>query len=438
MVAHAVLAARASRRSRWQLRVPSILDPRWAVVAVQVALTKMGQLWLHFAISPVQVLAAVATACAADAALGWAATGRLAVPLSAVSTGLGLGLLLRAGGVGPFVLAALVAVASKRVIRVAGGHVFNPSNLGLVVALSIPTIGTAATPGQWGTAAILALAVAGAGVLVVSRVARLPLVAAFGAGLAAAVVLRAAIAGQSPLPPLAAHLNAAVLLFALFMLTDPRTSPAGARAQVLFGLVVGTAGGALEAAGVPGAIFYPLAAACWGFGIVRAFFPALASISQWASGPDGPPPAPPDGPPPGPPPAPGGAALPPEPGPPAVSRREVLTGAALGGAGIGALVAPSLVLARKERDDLKQELAVARDQLQNLGRSYVASGGGVNLKYVPDKSGKPTIPLRESFSFDRYHVMCIVEDNPEAFYMPTHSMGTVKIEPHRFFMSMVA
>jgi hypothetical protein len=67
-----------------------------------------------------------------------------------------------------------------------------------------------------------------------------------------------------------------------------------------------------------------------------------------------------------------------------------------------------------------------------------ASGGGVNLKLMPDAEGEPTVPLRESFTFDAHYAQCIIEDNPEAFSMETFSMGKVVIEPHSFFMGMYA
>lgn len=67
-----------------------------------------------------------------------------------------------------------------------------------------------------------------------------------------------------------------------------------------------------------------------------------------------------------------------------------------------------------------------------------ASGAGVNLKLMPDVEGAPTVPLRESFSFDAHYAQCIIEDNPEAFSMDTFAMGQVVIEPHSFFMAMYA
>jgi hypothetical protein len=67
-----------------------------------------------------------------------------------------------------------------------------------------------------------------------------------------------------------------------------------------------------------------------------------------------------------------------------------------------------------------------------------ASGGGVNLKLMPDVEGAPTVPLRESFTFDAHYAQCIIEDNPDAFSMDTYSMGKVVIDAHSFFMAMYA
>ncbi|HEV2010350.1 MAG TPA: hypothetical protein VGS17_04905 [Candidatus Limnocylindria bacterium] len=86
---------------------------------------------------------------------------------------------------------------------------------------------------------------------------------------------------------------------------------------------------------------------------------------------------------------------------------------------------------RQTVDDLESKLAKL---------SYnTASGGGVNLKMMPDVgTGQPSVPLAEVFSFDRYHAICRVDTNPLAFKMPTYKMGDVVIGPNAFFMAMTA
>ncbi len=80
----------------------------------------------------------------------------------------------------------------------------------------------------------------------------------------------------------------------------------------------------------------------------------------------------------------------------------------------------------------------ARVALAAQEEAMTASGGGVNLKLMPNVEGEPTVPLREAFSFDANYAQCIIEDNPEPFSMETYSMGKVVIEAHTFFMAMYA
>jgi hypothetical protein len=80
----------------------------------------------------------------------------------------------------------------------------------------------------------------------------------------------------------------------------------------------------------------------------------------------------------------------------------------------------------------------ARGSLAAQEEQLTASGGGVNLKLMPDAEGELTVPLREAFSFDAHYAQCLIEDNPAPFAMATYSMGTVVIEAHSFFMGMYA
>ena len=85
-----------------------------------------------------------------------------------------------------------------------------------------------------------------------------------------------------------------------------------------------------------------------------------------------------------------------------------------------------------------EELASLRERVRILSYN-TASGGGVNLKLMPDPTtGEPTVPLAEVFSFDRNHALCRVDTNPQAFAMPTFDMGQVFIAPNQFFMAMEA
>ncbi len=77
-------------------------------------------------------------------------------------------------------------------------------------------------------------------------------------------------------------------------------------------------------------------------------------------------------------------------------------------------------------------------QSQVTRLSYnTSSGGGVNLKMMPDPTtGEMTAGMEEVFTFDRNHAICRVDTNPVAFVMPTFAMGGVTIEANEFFMAM--
>jgi len=87
---------------------------------------------------------------------------------------------------------------------------------------------------------------------------------------------------------------------------------------------------------------------------------------------------------------------------------------------------------------LQGDIRALQDRVRQLSY-HTASGGGVNLKFMPDpRTGAPTVPLHEVFSFDRNHAICRVDTNPRAFKMATYQLGEVLVPAHRFFMSMVA
>lgn len=85
--------------------------------------------------------------------------------------------------------------------------------------------------------------------------------------------------------------------------------------------------------------------------------------------------------------------------------------------------------------NLEAQLSKANSTITSMSQ-HTASGGGVNLKMMPDKDGNPTVRMDEVFSFDANHAFCRVDNNPVGFMMPTFAMGDVFIEPNTFFMEM--
>ncbi|MDJ0599826.1 MAG: RnfABCDGE type electron transport complex subunit D [Crocosphaera sp.] len=143
---------------------------------------------------------------------------------SALITALGLCLLLRANNPITMILAGSLAIASKFFFRVNQKHFFNPANFGIIAALSL-TQDAWVSPGQWGNDLWFLLLFLGAGAMILKRVGRWETSAVFLVFYSLLEAVRNLWLGWS-WDVLSHHLmTGSLLLFALFMLTDPRSIP---------------------------------------------------------------------------------------------------------------------------------------------------------------------------------------------------------------------
>jgi Na+-transporting NADH:ubiquinone oxidoreductase subunit NqrB len=220
-----------------------MVDPRLYQIGVLASLLVYGILWLQFDITPERAALLLATALATQ----WAC-GRLfggppfrSGARSALISGLSLCLLLRTNRADLAVLAAAITIAGKFLIRVRGKHLFNPTNGG-IVALLLLSDQVWVSPGQWGAAAFLAFLFACAGTLVVTRAARSDVTFAFIAAYAALVIGRSLYVGEPLTIPLHRLQGGALLLFAFFMISDPKTTPDSRLGRVLFAALVACGG----------------------------------------------------------------------------------------------------------------------------------------------------------------------------------------------------
>jgi Na+-transporting NADH:ubiquinone oxidoreductase subunit NqrB len=213
------------------------LDPRLYQIATLAGLLLYGLTALSFDVSALRAALIVAAALLTQR-LGerWIGTGRFD-PRSALISALSLCLLLRTGSAGLAMLGAVLAVGSKFVLRVRGKHVFNPTNFA-IVALLLATDAVWVSPGQWGNVAFFAFLMACLGGLVVNRAARSDVTYAFLLFYLAIVFGRSLWLGEPWAIPLHRVQNGALLLFAFFMISDPKTTPDARGARVLFAALV--------------------------------------------------------------------------------------------------------------------------------------------------------------------------------------------------------
>lgn len=177
---------------------------------------------------------------------------------SALITGLGLCLLLRANHLSTLVLAVTLAIASKFCFQIRGKHWFNPANFGVIGALTL-TGDAWVSPGQWGTGWWLAAVFIGAGALMLGKVGRWETSVVFLALYGALDMIRNLWLGW-PLGLTFYHLqNGSLLIFALFMLTDPRSIPNARLSRVIWAAAIALLAWVLQTVFfVPTAIFWAL------------------------------------------------------------------------------------------------------------------------------------------------------------------------------------
>ena len=135
----------------------------------------------------------------------------------------------------------MLAIGSKYLIRWKGKHIFNPANFGLVV-LSLLFTGAWISPGQWGTAPIFALFLLGMGGIVTGKAKRWDVSLTLLGSYAALIFGRAIWLGDPLTIPVHQLQSGALLIFAFFMISDPKTTPDARLGRVLYAMMVATLG----------------------------------------------------------------------------------------------------------------------------------------------------------------------------------------------------
>ena len=157
---------------------------------------------------------------------------------SALITALGLSLLLKTNHCWIAALAAFVSIISKYLFRVKGKHIFNPSALGIVTAISLSN-GAWINAGQWGSDTVLFFAIFCLGFIIVTRVQKLDLSLAFLGTYASLIFARQILFLNWPIDFFVQSISTgSLLLFSFFMISDLRTTPNHPFARIIWATLV--------------------------------------------------------------------------------------------------------------------------------------------------------------------------------------------------------
>jgi Na+-translocating ferredoxin:NAD+ oxidoreductase RnfD subunit len=254
------------RGTAYPVVLPKLSDPRLHLAAVIISLQVLGQVAFDFRLSIAQILIAILTCAVLEVAITLRKQHVIMWPASAMLTGNGVAFILRVPGTehgdwwslhGWWIFAGTAAVSllSKYVVKFRGGHVFNPSNFGLVLCFLL--LGPArAEPldfwwGPMSPALALALGIIVVGGLaILSRLRLFEIAVGFWLAFAAALAVLAAsgheMTARWHLGPITGWefwrvlvFSPEILVFLFFMITDPKTIPRGRAGRRVYAIGIG-------------------------------------------------------------------------------------------------------------------------------------------------------------------------------------------------------
>jgi Na+-transporting NADH:ubiquinone oxidoreductase subunit NqrB len=219
---------------RW---TPFFADARHHQIAALTLLLAINLLAVDFGAKPLASVLAIGAALVTQAACAWwFGLARLDLR-SPLITGLSLSLLLRADDPMLHAAAGVIAILSKFVLRIGDKHVFNPAGFA-IVALLLLSNHVWISPGQWGASVWFATLVVFCAILVLHAARRADIAAFFLVSHAALLLARAWWLGDPLAIPLHQLQSGSLLIFAFFMISDPRTPPDARLGRFIFAFAV--------------------------------------------------------------------------------------------------------------------------------------------------------------------------------------------------------
>ena len=242
---------------------PSIRDVRLRLAAVIISLQVLGQTLLGFKISVAQILITIGVCALLEFGVVLWRDGLLAWPASGMLTGNSTAFIVRTtgthhgdwwslNGIEWFIVAGVIGLLSKYLIRIGGKHVFNPSNAGLVAILLVAGVTNVFPQYLWWGPLSAGVGLAFAVILfgawwILRPVKMLRMAVAFWLTLAVLVAILAAtgrcmVAVWHPGAVCGGNYwvdictSPEVLIFVFFMMSDPVTAPKSQAGRMFYGV----------------------------------------------------------------------------------------------------------------------------------------------------------------------------------------------------------
>src|SRR6187200_1997804 len=226
-------------------RLSFALDPRYFQVIFQAIFLSYGILFLHWNADWQHYILSIGGCLLFQYTADSFRAKKLLRPdefdrwgFSVLISAMSLCLLLKTNDWYVSLLAALLTVTSKYVLRFNQKHIFNPSAFGIVATLLF-TNDVWLSPGQWGSNAVIFFFVITLGTIVVTRVQKLDVSLAFLLAFIGLLYWRQAYVLGWPTDYFIHSVSTgSLLLFTFFMISDPRTSPNHPIARIIWAVLI--------------------------------------------------------------------------------------------------------------------------------------------------------------------------------------------------------
>lgn len=217
------------------------IDPRYiAPIFISIIV-----LTAHFTVgtleSPWKTVLAIVSSILTEMVLGRLITGKVPHLSSAYVSGISVGILVRSPYFWPYALCSIISIMSKYVLRMENRHLWNPSNFGIAAMLVLAPQAVASLSIQFGNSVGPLIVIWILGAIIVSRLHRLHICAAYVLSFLAFAGLRTLVTHQSFWAEVAPITGPMYQLFTFFMITDPRTTVSTKRGQIVVAILVAAA-----------------------------------------------------------------------------------------------------------------------------------------------------------------------------------------------------
>jgi Na+-translocating ferredoxin:NAD+ oxidoreductase RnfD subunit len=214
------------------------VDPRYFAPLLITTVLVAGQLSFGFLESWTRTFLAIATAIGTELVLVRALYGRWPHLASAYVSGISVGILVRSPAFWPYALCSAISITSKYVFRIKDRHIWNPTNFGVVAMLVLAADSVAGLSIQWGNNLLPMVLVWIFGGAILRKVGRLHITVTYLVCFLILAALRSALVGQPLLGEISPVTGPMYQLFMFFMITDPKTTVASKRGQIVVTILI--------------------------------------------------------------------------------------------------------------------------------------------------------------------------------------------------------